>query len=80
MAAEAKLLPGEMRKKYCQWGAAAFPSGVPGKENTTYAGMDVWVVPSTSKHKKEAVRVHCRSPAGRRKLKSWHRYTAIFRR
>ena len=53
-AAEAKLLPGEMRKKYCQWGAAAFPSGVPGKENTTYAGMDVWVVPSTSRHKKEA--------------------------
>ncbi len=53
-AATAKLLPGELRKKYCQWGAAAFPSGVPGKDNITYAGMDVWVVPSTSKHKKEA--------------------------
>jgi ABC-type glycerol-3-phosphate transport system substrate-binding protein len=52
--AQARLLPAEMRKKFCQWGAAAFPSGVPGKNNITYAGMDVWVVPSTSKHKKEA--------------------------
>jgi ABC-type glycerol-3-phosphate transport system substrate-binding protein len=53
-AAIAKLLPGEMRKKYCQWGAAAFPSAIPGNNDTTYAGMDVWVVPSTSQHKKEA--------------------------
>jgi ABC-type glycerol-3-phosphate transport system substrate-binding protein len=53
-SAAAKLLPAEMRKKYCQWGAAAFPSGVAGKNDITYAGMDVWVVPSTSKHKKEA--------------------------
>ncbi len=44
-----------MRKKYCQWGAAAFPSAVPGLKNVTWAGMDVWVVPSTSKHKKEAM-------------------------
>jgi ABC-type glycerol-3-phosphate transport system substrate-binding protein len=51
---EAKLLPAEMRKKYCQWGAAPFPSAIPGVNNVTWAGMDVWVVPSTSKHKKEA--------------------------
>ena len=51
---EMKLLPGDVRQKYSQWGAAAFPSAVPGKENISYAGMDVLVVPSTSKHKEEA--------------------------
>ncbi len=51
---QAALLPASQRQNYCQWGAAAFPSAVPGLENVTYAGMDVWVVPSTSKHKKEA--------------------------
>lgn len=35
-------------------GAAPFPSAVPGLDDVTYAGMDVWVIPSTSKHKKEA--------------------------
>lgn len=54
ISADAKLLPAEMRKKYCQWGAAPFPSAVPGMNDVTYAGMDVWVVPSTSRHKKEA--------------------------
>jgi|GEM_PF-361084 ABC-type glycerol-3-phosphate transport system substrate-binding protein len=51
----AKLLPAKMRQQYCQWGAAPFPSAVPGLENVTWAGMDVWVIPSTSRHKKEAM-------------------------
>jgi ABC-type glycerol-3-phosphate transport system substrate-binding protein len=51
----AKWLPAKMRQQYCQWGAAAFPSAVPGVDNITWAGMDVWVIPSTSKHKKEAM-------------------------
>jgi ABC-type glycerol-3-phosphate transport system substrate-binding protein len=50
----AKLLPAKMRQKYCQWGAAPFPSAVPGLNDVTYAGMDVWVIPSTSMHKKES--------------------------
>jgi ABC-type glycerol-3-phosphate transport system substrate-binding protein len=49
-----KWLPAKVRQQYCQWGAAPFPSGVPGLENVTAAGMDVWVIPSTSKHKNEA--------------------------
>ncbi len=36
-------------------GAAPFPSAVPGLHNVTWAGMDVWVIPSTSRHKKEAM-------------------------
>ncbi len=52
--AQCPLLPAEQRKQYCQWGAAPFPSAVPGLDDVTYAGMDVWVIPSTSKHKKEA--------------------------
>jgi ABC-type glycerol-3-phosphate transport system substrate-binding protein len=52
--AQCALLPAEQRKQYCQWGAAPFPSAVPGLDDVTYAGMDVWVIPSTSKHKKEA--------------------------
>ena len=51
---EMKLLPGDIRQKYSKWGAAPFPSAVPGKDNISYAGMDVLVVPSTSKHKEEA--------------------------
>jgi len=50
-----KWLPAKMRQQYCQWGAAPFPSGVPGLENVTAAGMDVWVIPSTSQHKNEAM-------------------------
>jgi ABC-type glycerol-3-phosphate transport system substrate-binding protein len=49
-----QLLPAEQRKQYCQWGAAPFPSAVPGLNDVTYAGMDVWVIPSTARHKKEA--------------------------
>jgi ABC-type glycerol-3-phosphate transport system substrate-binding protein len=48
------LLPAQERQKYSQWGAAPFPSAVPGLNNITYAGMDVWVIPRTSKHKNEA--------------------------
>jgi ABC-type glycerol-3-phosphate transport system substrate-binding protein len=51
---QAKLLPAEQRQKYCQWGAAPFPSDVPGLNDVTWAGMDVWVIPRTAKHKKEA--------------------------
>jgi ABC-type glycerol-3-phosphate transport system substrate-binding protein len=54
-AKEAKWLPAKMRQKYCQWGAAAFPSDMPGLKDVTWAGMDVWVIPSTSKHKKQAM-------------------------
>jgi len=54
-AKEWKWLPAKMRQQYCQWGAAPFPSGVPGLENVTAAGMDVWVIPSTSRHKNEAM-------------------------
>jgi ABC-type glycerol-3-phosphate transport system substrate-binding protein len=50
-----RWLPAKIRQQYCQWGAAPFPSGVPGKENITAAGMDVWVIPATSKHKNEAM-------------------------
>lgn len=53
-AKQAKLLPAKERQKYCQWGAAPFPTAVPGLNNVTYAGMDVWIIPSTAKHKKEA--------------------------
>lgn len=52
--AQCQLLPAEERKQYCEWGAAPFPSAVPGLNDVTYAGMDVWVIPSTAKHKKEA--------------------------
>jgi ABC-type glycerol-3-phosphate transport system substrate-binding protein len=50
-----KWLPAKMRQQFCLWGAAPFPSAVPGMDNITWAGMDVWVIPSTSKHKKEAM-------------------------
>jgi ABC-type glycerol-3-phosphate transport system substrate-binding protein len=50
-----KWMPAKMRQQYCQWGAAPFPSGVPGLDNVTSAGMDVWVIPSTSRHKNEAM-------------------------
>jgi ABC-type glycerol-3-phosphate transport system substrate-binding protein len=53
-AKQFKLLPAKLRQQYCQLGCAPFPSAVPGLENVTYAGMDVWAIPSTSHHKKEA--------------------------
>ena len=54
ISTEAKLLPTQVRQKYCQWGAAPFPSDDPKLKNVTYAGMDVWVIPRTARHKDEA--------------------------
>jgi ABC-type glycerol-3-phosphate transport system substrate-binding protein len=51
---EARLQPAKHRQQFCRWGASAFPSDEPGKTNVTYAGMDVWAIPSTAKHKDEA--------------------------
>jgi ABC-type glycerol-3-phosphate transport system substrate-binding protein len=51
---QARLLPARDRQQYCEWGAAAWPSAVPGLDNVTYAGTDVWVIPSTAKHKQAA--------------------------
>jgi ABC-type glycerol-3-phosphate transport system substrate-binding protein len=48
------LRPAEIRQKYSQWGAAPFPSAVPGMDDVTYAGMDTLVIPNGSQHKKEA--------------------------
>lgn len=50
----ARLRPAVERQQFCQWGAAAFPSDIPGLDNVTYAGMDVWGIPSTATHKAEA--------------------------
>lgn len=47
-------LPIEERRAHYQWGAAAFPSAVPGLEDVTFAGFDVLVIPRTSRHKREA--------------------------
>lgn len=44
----------QQRRDNCTWGAAPFPSGVPGLENVAYCGGDILVIPATSKHKKEA--------------------------
>jgi ABC-type glycerol-3-phosphate transport system substrate-binding protein len=51
---EEKKLPFQERKQNYTWGAAPFPSSEPGLENSAYAGVDILVIPSTSKHKKEA--------------------------
>lgn len=51
---EEKTLPREQRKQNYIWGAAPFPSAVPGVENAGYAGIDLLVIPSTAKNKKEA--------------------------
>ena len=48
------LRPAIERQKYSQWGAAPFPSAVPGVDNVTYAGMDTLVIPNGSRHKAEA--------------------------
>jgi ABC-type glycerol-3-phosphate transport system substrate-binding protein len=52
--AHADLRPAAERQKYSQWGAAPFPSAVPGMDNVTYAGMDTLIIPAGSHHKKEA--------------------------
>lgn len=48
-----KLTRDEIREN-CEWGAAPFPTAVPGLENVGYASMDTLIIPRTSKHKKEA--------------------------
>lgn len=51
---EEMKLPREQRKANYKWGAAPFPSAVPGQENAGYAGIDLLVIPRTAQHKKEA--------------------------
>jgi multiple sugar transport system substrate-binding protein len=51
---EERKLPREQRKQNYMWGAAPFPSAVPGEELIGFAGTDIWVIPSTSQHKAEA--------------------------
>lgn len=46
--------PQAMRQARCEWGAAPFPSAVPGLENVCFAGFDALVVPRGAKHKAEA--------------------------
>ncbi|MBC7784677.1 MAG: extracellular solute-binding protein [Burkholderiales bacterium] len=43
----------ERRENY-EWGAAAFPSAVPGLKDVTYAGFDILLIPRGAKYKKEA--------------------------
>jgi maltose-binding protein MalE len=50
---ELKNLTREQRRENCDWGAAPFPD-VQGLDNIGYASMDVFVIPATSRHKKEA--------------------------
>ena len=47
-------LPIEERRRHYQWGAAAFPSAVPGLTDVTFAGFDVLVIPRTARRKVEA--------------------------
>ena len=51
--AEAKL-PRKQRRENYVWGAAPFPSAVPGLKDVTYCGFDILVIPRGAKHKKEA--------------------------
>lgn len=49
-----RSLTREQRRANAGWGAAAFPSAVPGMKNVTMAVMDTLVIPRTAKHKDEA--------------------------
>jgi len=51
---EERKLSREQRKQNYMWGAAPFPSAIPGVELTGFAGTDIFVIPSTSSHKAEA--------------------------
>ncbi|MGN6725027.1 MAG: extracellular solute-binding protein [Tepidisphaeraceae bacterium] len=46
-------LPALERRKYTEWGAAAFPSAT-GEQDVSYCPFDVLVIPRGSKHKEEA--------------------------
>jgi ABC-type glycerol-3-phosphate transport system substrate-binding protein len=48
------LRPALERRKFCQWGAAPFPSAMPTKDTIAFCGFDVMVIPRGSKHKQEA--------------------------
>ncbi|HEY7088050.1 MAG TPA: ABC transporter substrate-binding protein [Tepidisphaeraceae bacterium] len=50
---ELAKLPRDERRKDCDWGAAPFPD-VAGEDNIGYASMDVFVIPKSGRHKKEA--------------------------
>lgn len=49
-----KNLSTEERRANYEWGAAPFPSAVPGMEDVTFAGFDILMIPKGAKHKKEA--------------------------
>lgn len=49
-----RKLPYEQRKQNYAWGAAAFPSAVPGLRDVCYAPFDALVIPRGCKHPKEA--------------------------
>ena len=49
-----RKLPREARKANYKWGAAPFPSGIPGLKDATYCGFDILVIPRGAKHKTEA--------------------------
>lgn len=51
---ELKKLTRQERRDNCEWAAAPFPAVEANMPPVTYAGMDVLVIPSTSKHKAEA--------------------------
>ncbi|MDX1933091.1 MAG: ABC transporter substrate-binding protein [Capsulimonadales bacterium] len=50
---EKGMSPEERRENY-EWGAAPFPSAVPGLDDVTFAAFDVLMIPKGAKHKKEA--------------------------
>ncbi|HEY0074823.1 MAG TPA: ABC transporter substrate-binding protein [Abditibacteriaceae bacterium] len=49
-----RKLPREARKANYMWGAAPFPSAIPGLKDATYCGFDILCIPRGAKHKKEA--------------------------
>ncbi len=42
------------RQAECEWGAAPFPSPIPGLDDVTYANFDVLMIPKGARHKREA--------------------------
>jgi ABC-type glycerol-3-phosphate transport system substrate-binding protein len=51
---EERKLPHNQRQQNYQWGAAAFPSAVPGLEDVSFCGFDMLCIPRGAKHKREA--------------------------
>lgn len=50
---ELELRPDQRKANY-EWGAAPFPSAVPGLDNVAYCGFDVLVIPRGCRHRREA--------------------------